>query len=99
LLTKSHARNDGPGSNRSSAGPTVFQPSHRIVQIAIAKKKPIEPTRSVTHTARRSDGERLRASSTFTFREGANLALISTSFGTFAASLAKPCTDMAILPD
>src|SRR2546423_2773572 len=96
---KSQVRNDGPGSNRSSAGPSVFQPSQRMVQIPTARKKPIDPTRSVTQTASRSVGERLRSSSTFTFRVGENLAWISENFATRAASFSKLWTDMAILLD
>ena len=96
---KSHTANAGPGSNRSSTGPTVFQPSHTIVQAATMKKEPIEPTRSVTQTASRSAGERLRASSTLTFRLGENLALMSSNFATLAASFSKLWMDMAMLPD
>src|SRR6267378_5104164 len=97
LLMNSHTAKAGPGSKRSCAGPTVFQPSQRIVQAPTMKKKPIEPTRSVTHTASRSVGERLRSSSTLTFRVGENLEWMSENFATLAASFSKPWTVMAIL--
>ena len=54
---------------------------------------------SVTHTASRSVGAKLRASSTLTLRVRVNLRSISAEFGTLAAAFSKLWTDMAILPD
>src|ERR1035437_11122983 len=51
LEIKSHKTKAGNGSKQNSFGASVFQPSQSKVHVNIIRKKPIDPTPSVTLTA------------------------------------------------
>src|SRR5271157_1510608 len=69
------------GSNCHAGGASTFQPNQMTVQPKMARKNPIEPTRTVIQSANRSSGLNVWRTSLCTLRKGRRRLMTSSTDG------------------